>query len=106
MILNSNKILSKLFRYSLKKNNIDENFVQFIDNKNRNIVDFLLTKMNRYIDVIIPRGGKKLVNKIQILSNLPTIGHLEGVCHTFVDKDGDRWFTDEYGDASYMWDYK
>ncbi len=85
--LNSNKILSKLFRNSLKKNNIDENFVQFIDNKNRNIVDFLLTKMNKYIDVIIPRGGKKLVNKIQTLSNLPTIGHLEGICHTFVDKD-------------------
>tara|TARA_Y100000817_G_scaffold300984_1_gene280546 strand:+ start:490 stop:1740 length:1251 start_codon:yes stop_codon:yes gene_type:complete len=83
----SNTILSKLFRRSLKKNNIDENFVQFIDSKNRNVVDFLLTKMNKYIDVIIPRGGKNLVQKIQNLSNLPTIGHLEGICHTYVDKD-------------------
>ena len=41
---NSNKILSKLFRNSLKKNNIDENFVQFIDNKNRKVVDFLLDR--------------------------------------------------------------
>ena len=83
----SNKILSKLFRNSLKKNKIDENFVQFISSKNRKVVNFLLTKMNRYIDVIIPRGGKSLVKKVQTLSNLPTIGHLEGICHTFVDKD-------------------
>ena len=84
---NSNKILSKLFRSSLKKNNIDENFVQFIDNKNRKVVDFLLTKMSKYVDVVIPRGGKRLVKKVRTLSNLPIIGHLEGVCHTFVDKD-------------------
>ncbi len=84
---NSNKILSKLFRSSLKKNNIDENFVQFINNKNRNVVDFLLTKMSKYVDVVIPRGGKQLVKKVKTLSNLPIIGHLEGVCHTFVDKD-------------------
>ena len=83
----SNKILSILFRFSLKKNKIDENFVQFIDIKNREVVDFLLKKMNKYIDVIIPRGGKNLVKKVTDLSNLPTIGHLEGVCHTFVDKD-------------------
>ena len=83
----TNKILSKLFRNSLKKNNIDENFVQFIDDKNKKVVDFLLTKMGKYIDVIIPRGGKQLVKKVQTLSNLPIIGHLEGVCHTFVDKD-------------------
>ena len=60
----SNLILSKLFRKSLKKNNVDENYVQFIGIKNRKVVDFLLTKMNKFIDVIIPRGGKKLVKKI------------------------------------------
>ena len=84
---NSNKILSKLFRVSLKKNKIDENFVQFINSKNRKIVDLLLTKMSKYIDVIIPRGGKQLVKKVKTLSSIPIIGHLEGICHTFVDKD-------------------
>ena len=84
---NSNKILSKLFRSSLKKNNIDENFIQFIDNKNRSVVDFLLTKMGNYIDVIIPRGGKNLVKKTQTLSKIPIIGHLEGVCHTYIDRE-------------------
>ena len=83
----SNKILSELFRDSLKKNKIDKNFVQFIDIKNRKAVDFMLTNMNKFIDVIIPRGGKELVKKVQSLSKVPTIGHLEGICHTFIDKD-------------------
>jgi glutamate-5-semialdehyde dehydrogenase len=43
--------------------------------------------MNKFIDVIIPRGGKKLVKKVQDLSSVPTIGHLEGICHSYVDKD-------------------
>ena len=85
----SNLILSKLFRKSLKKNKINENFVQFINSKNRNIVDFLLVKMSKFIDVIIPRGGKNLVKKVQNLSKIPIIGHLEGVCHTYIDIDAD-----------------
>tara|TARA_Y100000591_G_scaffold222787_1_gene194141 strand:+ start:2474 stop:3724 length:1251 start_codon:yes stop_codon:yes gene_type:complete len=83
----TNSILSKLFRKSLKKNGIDENFVQFINIKKRNIVDFMLTGMSNFIDIIIPRGGKNLVKKVQNLSSVPTIGHLEGVCHSYVDKD-------------------
>ena len=83
----SNKILANLFRKSLEINKIDKNFVQFIENKNRNLVDFMLSKMNKYIDVIIPRGGKNLVKKVQNLSSVPVIGHLEGMCHTYIDKD-------------------
>merc|ERR1711991_746583 len=91
----SNLILSKLFRKSLKKNNIDENYVQFINIKNRKVVDFLLTKMSKFIDVIIPRGGKSLVKKVQDLSTIPTIGHLEGICHSYVDKDANPKIANE-----------
>jgi glutamate-5-semialdehyde dehydrogenase len=83
---NSNKLLAKLFRESLTKNNINKNCVQFIENKNRKIVDGLLSKMSAYIDVIVPRGGKGLVSKVQKFSNVHVIGHLEGLCHIFVDK--------------------
>ncbi len=83
----SNLILTKFFRKSLKKNNVDENFVQFLKLKKRSVVDFLLKKMSKFIDVIIPRGGKGLVKKVQDLSSVPTIGHLEGVCHSYVDKN-------------------
>jgi glutamate-5-semialdehyde dehydrogenase len=83
---NSNKILANLFRDNLKNNNINKNCVQFIENKNRKIVDNLLSKMSAYIDVIVPRGGKGLVAKVQKYSNVHVIGHLEGLCHIFIDK--------------------
>ena len=83
----TNKILANYFRTSLAKHKIDKNFVQFIEKKDRKLVDFMLSKMSQYIDVVIPRGGKNLVKKVQELSNVAVIGHLEGICHTYIDKD-------------------
>jgi glutamate-5-semialdehyde dehydrogenase len=87
--MNSNKLLANLFREVLQKNKVNKNCVQFIDNKDRKIVDGLLSKMSSYIDVIVPRGGKGLVAKVQKFSNVHVIGHLEGLCHIFVDKSAD-----------------
>ena len=87
--INTNKILVKLFRKALKKNQVNENFIQFVDSKDRKMVDFMLSEMKSYIDIIIPRGGKKLIKKIQKFSSVPVIGHLEGLCHTFIDKDAE-----------------
>ena len=84
---NTNKILANLFRQALSKHNIDKNCVQFIEKKDRKIVDQLLSNMVNYIDVIVPRGGKNLVKKVQKLSKIHVIGHLEGLCHIYVDKD-------------------
>ena len=84
--LNSNKLLANLFRETLQKNNINKDCIQFIDKKDRKVVDNLLSKMSEYIDVIVPRGGKGLVTKVQKFSNIHVIGHLEGLCHIFVDK--------------------
>jgi glutamate-5-semialdehyde dehydrogenase len=85
--INTNKILASLFRKALMANKINPDFVQFINNRNKKIVDFMLAKMVNEIDVIIPRGGKSLVKKVQTISRVPIIGHLEGICHTYVDKD-------------------
>ena len=87
--INTNRILAKLFRQALKKNNVDENFIQFIDSKERKVVDIMLSKMKKNIDVIIPRGGKNLVKRVQEFSKVPIIGHLEGLCHTYIDKDAE-----------------
>ena len=84
---NSNKLLANLFRDSLAKININKNCVQFIEQKERKVVDGLLSKMSKYIDVIVPRGGKGLVAKVQKFSNVHVIGHLEGLCHIYVDKN-------------------
>jgi glutamate-5-semialdehyde dehydrogenase len=87
--INTNKILANLFQKALKENKVNENFIQFVDSKDRKMVDFMLSKMKDYIDVIIPRGGKNLVKRVQEFSKIPIIGHLEGLCHTFVDKDAE-----------------
>ena len=87
--INTNKILANLFRKSLKENKVDQNFIQFINSKDRKIVDYMLSKMKNYINVIIPRGGKSLVKRVQASSTVPIIGHLEGLCHTYIDKDAD-----------------
>ena len=67
--INTNKILAKLFRKALKENKVNKNFIQFIDSKDRKMVDFMLSKMKDYIDVIIPRGGKNLVKRVQEFSS-------------------------------------
>ncbi len=85
--INSNKILTNLFRLALAKNNVNKDYVQFIDSKDREVVDYMLSKMSEFIDIIIPRGGKNLVRKVQKISKIPVIGHLEGICHTYVDRD-------------------
>jgi len=85
----SNKILAKLFKRALKKKKCDENCVQFIESKNRNHVDYLLSSMKNYIDVIIPRGGKSLVKKVLKKSAISIIGHYEGLCHVYVDREAD-----------------
>ena len=87
--INTNRILAKLFRQALKNNKVDKNFIQFVDSKERKMVDIMLSKMKKYIDVIIPRGGKNLVKRVQEFSKVPIIGHLEGLCHTFIDKDAE-----------------
>ena len=86
---NSNMILANLFRDVLQKNKINKNCVQIINKKDRKIVDNLLSKMSKYIDVIVPRGGKGLVAKVQKYSNVHVIGHLEGLCHIYLDNSAD-----------------
>jgi len=87
--INTNKVFSDLFRLALQRNKINKDYIQFINSKKRNFVDLMLSEMQNYIDVIIPRGGKGLVEKVQKFSKVPTIGHLEGICHTYIDSEAD-----------------
>ena len=87
--IHTNKILAKLFRKALKKKKCDKNCVQFIEQKDRRHVDYLLSNMKNYIDLIIPRGGKNLVKKVLKKSSVSIVGHYEGLCHVFVDRDAD-----------------
>jgi len=85
----SNKILAQLFRKALKKKKCNVDCVQFVQSTEKRHVDYLLSNMKNYLDLIIPRGGKRLVKKVLEKSSVSIIGHYEGLCHVFVDKEAD-----------------
>ena len=63
--------------------------IQLVPTTDRAAVGYLLSSMTEYVDVIVPRGGKSLVARVQAEARVPVIGHLEGVCHVYVDRDAD-----------------
>jgi glutamate-5-semialdehyde dehydrogenase len=63
--------------------------IQLVPTTDRAAVGYLLSSMTEYIDVVVPRGGKSLVARVQAEARVPVIGHLEGVCHVYVDRDAD-----------------
>jgi glutamate-5-semialdehyde dehydrogenase len=86
--IHSNIALSSLIHEALKKAGLSIQGVQVIDSTDRSIVKGLI-KLNDYIDVIIPRGGKSLTQMISDEATVPVIKHLDGNCHVFVDQDAD-----------------
>jgi len=84
--IHSNIALSGLIHEALKKSGLSIQAVQVIDSTDRSIVKGMI-KLNDYIDVIIPRGGKSLTKMISDEATVPVIKHLDGNCHVFVDKD-------------------
>ena len=83
--INSNKYLGKLITKALIKSGLPEKAVQIIESTDRMLVDSLI-KMDEFVDVIIPRGGKSLIQKITDSATIPVIKHLDGNCHIYVDE--------------------
>ena len=63
--------------------------IQLVPTTDRAAVGYMLAEMSRYIDVIVPRGGKQLIERVQREARVPVIGHLEGLCHVFVERAAD-----------------
>ena len=73
---------------SFSKAGLPDNIVQMIESPDRSAVDEML-KLDEFIDVIIPRGGKGLIKNIKEKSSIPIIKHLDGICHVYVEKHAD-----------------
>lgn len=84
----SNLILTRLFRQALRETNLPENAVCFVENTDRESVGAMLRQVDG-IDVIIPRGGKSLVERISREARVPVIKHLDGICHVYIDEYAD-----------------
>ena len=86
--LHSNIALVKAIKEGLRNSSITEGVVEFVEDTNRDLVLEML-HANRYLDLIIPRGGKDLINFVVKSSSVPTLQTGEGNCHIYVDKSGD-----------------
>lgn len=84
----TNQCLAKILQTALSQTALSEYSVQIVATQDRAVVDLMVTAKD-YIDVIIPRGGKSLVERINASATVPVIKHLDGVCHTFVDEFAD-----------------
>ena len=84
----SSQALKEIINKSFLSAGIPQNAVQMISTTDRFAVDEML-QLDKYIDVIIPRGGKELIKKIKEKSTIPIVKHLDGVCHVYVEKNAD-----------------
>jgi len=86
--IHSNSYLNELIKETLIEVGLHPGCVQIIETTDRDAVTKLI-KMNEYVDVIIPRGGKSLIKKITADSTIHVIKHLDGNCHIYIDDDAD-----------------
>jgi glutamate-5-semialdehyde dehydrogenase len=82
--INSNHALAKLIQESLSLAGLPSDAVQVVETTDRAAVGAMIT-MNEYIDVIVPRGGKSLIERLMADARVPMIKHLDGICHTYID---------------------
>lgn len=73
----------------LRAAGLPEAAIQMVATTSRDAVGFMLSSMQQFVDVIVPRGGKSLIARVQADARVPVIGHLEGLCHVYVDASAD-----------------
>jgi glutamate-5-semialdehyde dehydrogenase len=86
--LESNRAIAACVRAGLALAGLPESAAQLVDTPERAAVGELIT-MNEYVDIIVPRGGKELIARLQRESRIPMLKHLDGVCHVYVDDSAD-----------------
>jgi glutamate-5-semialdehyde dehydrogenase len=87
--LNSALAIHAALVAGLKSAGLPEAAIQLVPTPDRAAVGHMLAGLNGTIDIIVPRGGKSLVERVQKEARVPVFAHLEGLCHTYVDKDAD-----------------
>jgi glutamate-5-semialdehyde dehydrogenase len=86
--IRSNQAIAACVHEGLRTANLPEAAVQVVETADRAAVGMLLS-MNEYVDIIVPRGGKDLIERVMRESRIPMIKHLDGVCHVYIDERAD-----------------
>ena len=87
--MRSNAAILVCLEQGLEVAGLPRNCIQLVPTDDRAAVGFMLAEMSDCIDVIVPRGGKGLIERVRKEARVPVIGHLDGVCHVYVDRDAD-----------------
>jgi glutamate-5-semialdehyde dehydrogenase len=85
----SSQAIYQCLREGLVSADIDADAVQMVPTTDRAAVGYLLSSMGEWLDVVVPRGGKSLIKRVQEEARVPVIGHLEGICHVYVHEAAD-----------------
>ncbi len=87
--LNSSRVIADALRAGLKDAGLPEDAIQLVQTPDRAAVGHMLSGLNGRLDILVPRGGKSLVARVQDEARVPVIGHLEGLCHTYIHEGAD-----------------
>jgi glutamate-5-semialdehyde dehydrogenase len=85
----SSRAIHECLVAGLERAGINTDAVQMIPTTDRDAVGYLLSSMGSYLDVVVPRGGKSLIERVQRDARVPVIGHLEGICHVYLHESAD-----------------
>ncbi len=85
----SSTAIYECLREGLEAAGVDANAVQMVPTTDRAAVGYLLSSMSEWVDVVVPRGGKSLIKRVQDEARVPVIGHLEGICHVYLHEAAD-----------------
>jgi glutamate-5-semialdehyde dehydrogenase len=85
----SSQAIYQCLREGLADASVDADAVQMVPTTDRAAVGYLLSSMGEWLDVVVPRGGKSLIKRVQEEARVPVIGHLEGICHVYLHEDAE-----------------
>jgi glutamate-5-semialdehyde dehydrogenase len=85
----SSRAIHACLQEGLREAGLPEDAIQLVPTPDRAAVGYMLSGMTEYLDVVVPRGGRSLVERVQREARVPVIGHLEGNCHVFVERNAD-----------------
>lgn len=85
----SSHAIYECMRAGLEKSGINKAAIQMVPTRDRAAVGYLLSSMASFVDVVVPRGGKNLIKRVQDEARIPVIGHLEGICHVYLHTSAD-----------------
>jgi glutamate-5-semialdehyde dehydrogenase len=85
----SSRAIHECLKRGLEAAGLPETAIQMVPTRDRDAVGYLLAHMGDYVDVVVPRGGKSLIARVQQDARVPVIGHLEGICHVYVHRSAE-----------------